>query len=463
LSLEDELYAQRVARIAEIETLGFSAYGQRFDFTHTLPQILEEYSAKTSEELEANKVTTRVAGRILTVRRMGKAGFAHLLQDGEKLQVYIRKDAVPENDYALYQILDAGDIIGVDGYLFRTRTGELSIHAEKLYFLSKILHTLPEKFHGLEDVETRYRQRYLDLIANPDSRKVFITRTKIIASLRQQLNSRGFLEVETPMLQPLYGGATARPFTTHHNTLDIDLYLRIAPELYLKRLVVGGLERVYEINRNFRNEGISTRHNPEFTMLEFYQAYTDYHGLMDLTEELLRQAALDATGSTVVEYQGAQIDFGKFHRVSMQEAVADPNLKGEDLMHAFENLEHTLIQPTFVYDYPVEISPLSKNKPDNPSLVERFELYIGGMEMANAFTELNDPREQRKRFEMQLAMRQKGDEEAHQMDDDYIRALSYGMPPTGGEGVGIDRLTMILTNSRSIRDVILFPLMRPLE
>ena len=463
LSLEDELYEQRVARIAEIETLGFSAYGQRFDFTATLPQILVEYSAKTSEELEANKVALRVAGRILTIRRMGKAGFAHLLQDGEKLQVYIRKDAVPEHDYALYQILDAGDIIGVDGYLFRTRTGELSIHAEKLYFLSKILHTLPEKFHGLEDVETRYRQRYLDLIANPDSRKVFITRTKIIASLRQQLNARGFLEVETPMLQPLYGGATARPFTTHHNTLDIDLYLRIAPELYLKRLVVGGLERVYEINRNFRNEGISTRHNPEFTMLEFYQAYTDYHGLMDLTEELLRQAALDATGSTVVEYQGEQIDFGKFHRVSMQDAVGDPSLKGEDLMHAFENLEHTLIQPTFVYDYPVEISPLSKNKPDNPALVERFELYIGGMEMANAFTELNDPREQRKRFEMQLAMHAKGDEEAHQMDEDYVRALSYGMPPTGGEGVGIDRLTMILTNSRSIRDVILFPLMRPLE
>jgi lysyl-tRNA synthetase class 2 len=351
----------------------------------------------------------------------------------------------------------------VDGYLFRTRTGELSIHAEKLYFLSKILHTLPEKFHGLEDVETRYRQRYLDLIANPDSRKVFVTRTKIIASLRQQLNARGFLEVETPMLQPLYGGATARPFTTHHNTLDIDLYLRIAPELYLKRLVVGGLERVYEINRNFRNEGISTRHNPEFTMLEFYQAYTDYHGLMDLTEELLRQAALDATGSTVVEYQGEQIDFGKFHRVSMQDAVGDPSLRGEDLMHAFENLEHTLIQPTFVYDYPVEISPLSKNKPDNPAMVERFELYIGGMEMANAFTELNDPREQRKRFEMQLAMHAKGDEEAHQMDEDYVRALSYGMPPTGGEGVGIDRLTMILTNSRSIRDVILFPLMRPLE
>jgi lysyl-tRNA synthetase class 2 len=464
LSLEDELYAQRIARIAEIESLGFSAYGQRFDFTHTIPRILAAYQENTNEELEANKVAVRVAGRILTIRRMGKAGFAHLLQDGEKMQVYIRKDAVPEKDYALYQVLDLGDILGVDGYLFRTRTGELSIHVEKLYFLAKILHTLPEKFHGLEDVETRYRQRYLDLIANPDSRKVFITRTRIIGSLRQQLNARGFLEVETPMLQPLYGGATARPFITHHNTLDIDLYLRIAPELYLKRLVVGGLERVYEINRNFRNEGISTRHNPEFTMLEFYQAYTDYHGLMDFTEELLRQAAVDSTGGTVVEYQGQQIDFGKFHRVSMLEAVGDPSLRGDDLVHAFENnVEHTLIQPTFVYDYPVEVSPLSKNKADNPALVERFELYIGGMELANAFTELNDPREQRRRFEMQLAMREKGDEEAHQMDEDYIRALSYGMPPAGGEGLGIDRLTMILTDSRSIRDVILFPLLRPLE
>jgi lysyl-tRNA synthetase class 2 len=468
LSLEDELYEQRVARIAEIESLGFSAYGARFDFTHSIPQILAAHSGKTGEELEAAKIAVRVAGRILTVRRMGKAGFANLQQDGGKIQVYIRKDAVSEKDYALYQVLDLGDILGVDGYLFRTRTGELSIHVEKLYFLAKILHTLPEKFHGLEDVETRYRQRYLDLIANPDSRQVFITRTKIIASLRHQLNAHGFLEVETPMLQPLYGGATARPFSTHHNTLDIDLYLRIAPELYLKRLLVGGMERVYEINRNFRNEGISTRHNPEFTMLEFYQAYTDYQGMMDLTTELLRQVAIDATGGTVVEYQGLQIDFGKVRRVSMADAVVeaggDPNLKGEDLMHVFENnVEHTLIQPTFVYDYPVEISPLSKNKPDNPALVERFELYVAGMELANAFTELNDPREQRRRFEMQLAKRETGDEEAHQMDDDYIRALSYGMPPAGGEGLGIDRLTMILTDSRSIRDVILFPLLRPIE
>jgi lysyl-tRNA synthetase class 2 len=461
MSLEDELYQQRISRIADIEALGFKPYGHRFDFTHTIPQILADYSAKTAEELEP-RVSVKVAGRILTIRRMGKAGFAHLLQNGERLQIYIRKDAVSEKDFALYEKLDLGDIIGVEGYLFRTRTGELSIHAERLFFLAKTLFSMPEKWHGLEDVEIRYRQRYLDLIANPEARKIFVTRAKIIASMRRQLEAHGFLEVETPMLQPLYGGAAARPFRTHHNTLDIDLYMRIAPELYLKRLVVGGLERVYEINRNFRNEGISTRHNPEFTMLEFYQAYTDYLGMMDLSEELLRQAAIDATGSAVVEYQGEKIDFGNFRRVSMRELVGDPNLKGQALMEAFErDVESTLIQPTIVFDYPVEVSPLSKNKPDDPDFVERFEIYVAGMEIGNAFTELNDPAEQRHRFDMQLSLREKGDEEAHQMDEDYVRALSYGMPPTGGEGIGIDRVTMILTNTRSIRDVILFPLLRP--
>ncbi|MBZ5609641.1 MAG: lysine--tRNA ligase [Acidobacteriia bacterium] len=463
MSLEDELYEQRVGRIAEIEALGFSAYGQRFDFTHTIPQVLTEYGDKSAEQL-GPRVGVRVAGRIATIRRMGKAGFAHLLQNGERLQVYVRKDAVGEKDFALYEGLDIGDIVGVEGYLFRTRTGELSVHVEHLYFLAKTLLSMPEKWHGLEDIETRYRQRYLDLIANPEVRRVFLTRAKIVASLRRQLEARGFLEVETPMLQPIYGGAAARPFVTHHNTLDIDLYLRIAPELYLKRLVVGGLERVYEINRNFRNEGISTQHNPEFTMLEFYQAYTDYHGLMDLSEELLRQTALDATGSEVVEYQGEKIDFGKIRRVSMREAVGNPSLKGHNLVEVFERqVESTLIQPTMVYDYPVEVSPLSKNKPEEPEFVERFEIYVAGMEIGNAFTELNDPREQRRRFEMQLALREKGDQEAHQMDEDYVRALSYGMPPTGGEGIGIDRLTMILTNSRSIRDVILFPLLRPVD
>lgn len=461
MSVEDDLYQQRIQRIGEIEALGFRPYGERFDFTHTIPQILAEYGDKPAEKLEP-RVTVRVAGRVMTIRRMGKAGFAHLMQNGEQLQIYVRKDAVSEKEYALYQLLDLGDLIGVEGYLFRTRTNELSIHVDHLYFLAKTLLSMPEKWHGLEDVETRYRQRYLDLLANPDVRKVFATRARIVASLRRQLEARGYLEVETPMLQPIYGGAAARPFITHHNTLDLDLYLRIAPELYLKRLVVGGLERVYEINRNFRNEGISTQHNPEFTMLEFYQAYTDYKGLMDLSSELLRQVAIDATGSAEVEYQGTKLDFSNIPRVSMREAVGDTNLKGEQLVEAFErDVESKLIQPTIVYDFPIEVSPLSKTKPDEPEFVERFEIFCAGMEIGNAFSELNDPREQRRRFEAQLAMRQQGDEEAHQMDEDYVRALSYGLPPTGGEGIGIDRLTMLLTNSRSIRDVILFPLLRP--
>jgi lysyl-tRNA synthetase class 2 len=485
LSLEDELLKQRLGRITELEALGYLPYGHRYDFTHTIPQILTEYGSKTAEEL-AEPVRVRIAGRVAAVRRMGKAGFAHLQQNGERLQIYVRKDSVPERDYQLYQGLDLGDIAGAEGYLFRTRTGELSVHVEHLEHLAKTLLSMPEKWHGLEDVETRYRQRYLDLIANPDVRKAFVTRARIIASLRRQLESRGFIEVETPMMQPLYGGATARPFVTHHNTLDIDLYLRIAPELYLKRLIVGGLERVYEINRNFRNEGLSTHHNPEFTMLEFYQAYTDYRGLMDISEELLRQAAIDANGTTVAEYEGNRLDFCRLERYSMRDAVVefwegdgrptpeqvrDPEwllhnsekaTAGEALTDIFERVvEAKLIRPTIIYDYPVETSPLSKNKPDEPAFVERFEIYAAGMELGNAYTELNDPQEQRRRFEMQLAMRARGDEEAHQMDEDYIRALAYGMPPTGGEGIGIDRLTMVLTGSRSIRDVILFPLLRP--
>ncbi|MGD0666525.1 MAG: lysine--tRNA ligase [Bryobacteraceae bacterium] len=485
MSLEDDLLKQRLARIRDIEALGYRAYGRRFDFTHTIPEILGAYGSKTAEELTP-EVRVRVAGRMMTVRHMGKAGFAHLQQNGERLQIYVKKDAVGERDFQLFKMLDIGDIIGVEGYLFRTRTGELSIHAEKLEFLSKTLLSMPEKWHGLEDVETRYRQRYLDLIANPEVRKVFVTRARIIASLRRQLEARDFIEVETPMMQPLYGGAAARPFVTHHNTLDIDLYLRIAPELYLKRLVVGGLERVYEINRNFRNEGLSTQHNPEFTMLEFYQAYTDYRGLMDFSEELLKQAALDAAGTTEVEFDGQRLDFSRLERYTMREAVvrfwegegrpaledvANPEwlqrhsgkpTAGEGLTDIFERrVEHQLIQPTIIYDYPVETSPLSKNKADDPAFVERFEIYTAGMEIGNAYTELNDPQEQRRRFEMQIAMRERGDEEAHQMDEDYVRALAYAMPPAGGEGIGIDRLTMILTGSRSIRDVILFPLLRP--
>jgi lysyl-tRNA synthetase class 2 len=485
LSLEDDLLKQRLARIREIEALGYHAYGRRFDFSHTIPEILAGYGAKTAEELTP-EVRVRVSGRLMTLRHMGKAGFAHLQQNGERLQIYVKKDAVGERDYQLFKLVDLGDTIGVKGYLFRTRTGELSIHAEKLEFLSKTLLSMPEKWHGLEDVETRYRQRYLDLIANPDVRKVFVTRARVISSLRRQLEAHNFIEVETPMMQPLYGGAAARPFVTHHNTLDIDLYLRIAPELYLKRLVVGGLDRVYEINRNFRNEGLSTHHNPEFTMLEFYQAYTDYRGLIEFSQELLAQTARDAVGTTEIEFEGHKLDFSRLERYTMREAivhfwegegrptmddVANPEwllrnsqkaTAGEALTDIFErHVEEKLIQPTVIYDYPVETSPLSKNKPDDPAFVERFEIYAAGMEIGNAYTELNDPQEQRRRFEMQLSMRERGDEEAHQMDEDYVRALSYGMPPTGGEGIGIDRLTMILTGCRSIRDVILFPLLRP--
>jgi lysyl-tRNA synthetase class 2 len=490
LSIEDDLFEQRLQRIHDIEALGFQAYGHKFDFTATIPGIVTQFGSKAAEELStADRVT--IAGRIHTIRRMGKAAFAHLVQNGERIQIYVKKDAVSERDYALFQLLDLGDIIGVEGYLFRTKTGELSIHVDKLDFLSKILLAMPEKWHGLDDVEIRYRQRYLDLIANSDVRKVFVTRAKVIGSLRRQLEARGFIEVETPMMQPLYGGAAARPFVTHHNTLDIDLYLRIAPELYLKRLVAGGLERVYEINRNFRNEGISTRHNPEFTMLEFYQAYTDYLGLMDFSEELLRQVAIDTTGGTEVEYDGQKLDFARLRRFTVREAVmefwkpelfrgaAGPTMDnvrdpewllqhsaqqtaGEALADIFERTaESNLVQPTIIYDYPVEISPLSKKKPNEPDLVERFEIYAAGMEIGNAYTELNDPQEQRRRFDMQLCMREHGNVEAHQMDEDFLRALCYGMPPTGGEGIGIDRVVMLMTNSKSIRDVILFPLLRP--
>jgi lysyl-tRNA synthetase class 2 len=479
LSLEDGLFEQRAARVREIEALGYRPFGKRFEFTHTIPDILSEFSAMTPEELaplalpEAPRV--RIAGRIQTVRRMGKAGFMHISQNGGRMQLYVKKDAVAERDYALFGLLDLGDIIGAEGYVFRTRTGELSVHVEKLEFLSKTLLAMPEKFHGLEDVETRYRQRYLDLISNPEVRDVFITRAKIISSIRRQLEARGYIEVETPMMQPVYGGAAAKPFVTHHNTLDLDLYLRIAPELYLKRLVVGGLERVYEINRNFRNEGISTRHNPEFTMVEFYQAYTDYKGMMDLTEDMLRQMAIDATGGTIVTYGEHELDFGNVRRLTMREAVIEfwegpgvPSMSelrtvpGAELARLFEtHAERKLIQPTIVYEFPIEVSPLANNSPEDPAMVDRFELFIAGMEIGNAYTELNNPIEQCRRFDGQLDMRKSGDDEAHQMDEDYLRAMAYGLPPTGGEGLGIDRLVMLLTNSQSIRDVILFPLLRP--
>ena len=486
MSLEHELLTQRFRRTRELEALGHLPYGARFDYSHAVPAIWSTFGEKTAEALDAEKIEVRVCGRIQSIRGKGKAGFMHLEHAGERLQVYIKVDLLGEADFQLYQMLDIGDTIGVDGILFRTRTGELSVQAAKLTFLSKTLLSMPEKFHGLEDVETRVRQRYLDLISNTDVRKTFVARAKVVSSIRRQLDARGFIEVETPMMQPIYGGAAARPFTTHHNTLDLDLFLRIAPELYLKRLIVGGMDRVYEINRNFRNEGVSIQHNPEFTMLEFYQAFTDYEGLMDLTVELLKQTAIDVTGGTVVEFQGAQLDFGNIRRFTMREAiiefwkdgekptmeqVSDPEwLKanahkhsaGECLVEIFERVcEKDLIQPTIIYEYPVEVSPLSKRNRKDPNFVDRFEIFCAGMEIGNAYTELNDPNEQRKRFEEQLAMKARGDDEAHQMDEDYVRALCYGMPPTGGEGIGIDRLTMLLTNSRSIRDVILFPLLRP--
>jgi len=413
--------------------------------------------------------------------------------------VYVRKDALPARDFEVFGLLDFGDHVGVAGHLFRTKTNELTIWAGRLEFLAKCHLPLPEKWHGLTDIETRYRQRYLDLIVNPDVRRVFEVRARTLGAIRRFLDDRGYLEVETPVMQPIAGGALARPFVTHHNALDMDLYLRIAPELYLKRLVVGGMERVYEIARNFRNEGISTQHNPEFTMLEFYQAYSDYQDLMALTEEMLQFVAERATGSATVAYGERTLSFaGPYRRLSLREAAAeaagarlgeavaaaelrDParaaalagrlGLEPEPgtgagtlALEIFEHLcEEQLGEPTFVYDFPTEVSPLSKQKPDDPDTVERFELYVAGFEIANAFSELNDPLEQRRRFERQLEQRGRGDLEAHAMDEDYVRALEYGLPPTAGEGVGIDRLVMVLTDSASIRDVILFPHMRRRE
>ncbi len=502
MSFEDSTYQLRQQKLREIEALGQQAYPYRYAATHTIPQILDRYNDKTAEQLESPRVPVKVAGRIVSLRLQGKAGFAHLQQGGQKLQIYVKLDFVGEKGFALYKLLDLGDYIGVSGYLFRTKTRELTVHVEEITFLAKDFLPLPEKWHGLQDVELRYRQRYVDLIMNQDVREVFIKRSKVVQSIRRFLDERGYIEVETPMMQPIAGGAVARPFTTHHNTLDIDLYLRIAPELYLKRLVVGGLDRVYEINRNFRNEGISTQHNPEFTMLEFYQAYADYHDMMQLTEEMLAQVARDVNGTTKTTFNGQEIDFTNWQRLSMREAIIkywpeaaapkpqmsdfathasvealvkrfnahhthmpyDPGEPaGKAIATLFETVaEEHLIQPTILYDFPVAISPLSKNKRDEPQdWVERFEVFAGGLEIGNAFSELNDPEEQRRRFEQQLAERARGHEEAHVMDEDYIRALSYGLPPTGGEGIGIDRVTMLLTGSRSIRDVILFPLLRP--
>jgi lysyl-tRNA synthetase class 2 len=501
LAFDDDIYELRRQKLKQIEALGQTAYRSKYEFTHTIPQILADYSDKAAEQLETPRVNVRVAGRIMAIRLMGKAGFCHLQQDGKRLQIYVKKDAVGDQGFELYKLLDLGDHIGVSGYLFRTRTGELTIHVEEITFLSKDLLPLPEKFHGLTDVELRYRQRYVDLVMNPEVREVFLKRSKLVQSLRRTMEAHGFVEVETPMMQPIAGGAVARPFVTHHNTLDMDLYLRIAPELYLKRLVVGGLDRVYEINRNFRNEGLGWRWNPEFTMLEFYQAYTDYQGVMDLTQELITQAAKEVTGGTKARWGEQEIDWANWKRLTMREAIIhywpdaagakpqmndfashdsvkklverfnqahahmayDPNEPaGKTIASLFEAVaEEHLTQPTIIYEFPTAVSPLSKQKPDEPEWTERWEIYAGKMEIANGFSELNDPEDQRRRFEAQLKERERGDIEAHQMDEDYIRALSYGMPPAGGVGVGVDRLCMLLTDSHTIRDVILFPLLRP--
>jgi lysyl-tRNA synthetase class 2 len=585
---EEDLYQLRRDKLAQIAAIvragnpeileAEARFPNSFAFTQTVPELRTIGDPKSTEELEAGRIEAAIAGRIMAIRVQGKAGFAQIQQGGQRLQIYVRKDDVGEDIFALYKLLDLGDHIGVRGYLMRTRTGELTLHAAAvdgkpaIVFLTKAMLALPDKYHGLEDVELRYRQRYVDLIMNSGTRveagsgaqpgetaglstaaakappsvemtnlgsgedaneqhdeaplnvrEVFVKRAAILRAIRRFFDERGYLEVETPMLHTVAGGAAARPFKTHHNALDVPLSLRIAPELYLKRLVVGGLDRVYEINRNFRNEGVSTRHNPEFTMLEFYQAYANYHDLMELTQELISSVAVDVNGSTVTRFNGVEIDLGKWTKLSMREAIikfwpkslrhriTENDLKDEESAQAFvqsveEELNHGLfpgvrmeidgvrvtdlisavtqlwssmglgkaianlfellaepylIQPTIIYDFPLAVSPLSKVKPDEPDWVERFEFYIGGFEVGNAFSELNDADDQRRRFLAQLEEKERGDDEAHEMDEDYVRALGYGLPPTAGEGIGIDRLTMLLTGSRSIRDVILFPLMRP--
>ncbi|MBQ5709286.1 MAG: lysine--tRNA ligase [Anaerotignum sp.] len=484
LSEQNRIRREKLAQMQEEGKDPFQIV--KYDVTHHSDEIKDNF-----EELEGKDVC--IAGRMMSKRIMGKASFCNIQDRNGNMQSYVSKNDIGEEAYAAFKKFDIGDIIGIKGFVFKTKTGETSVHAKEVVLLSKSLQVLPEKFHGLKDQELRYRQRYVDLIVNPESRDTFIKRSRIITEIRKFLDSKGFLEVETPVLQTIPGGASARPFITHHNTLDIDMYCRIALELPLKRLIVGGFERVYEIGRVFRNEGISVRHNPEFTLMELYQAYTDYNGMMDITEDMFRTVAQNVLGTTTVNYGGHEIRLGeKFARITMVDAVKqhtgidfdqvkdteeakaiakekgvefeDRHQKGDILNLFFEEfVEHNLIQPTFIIDYPVEISPLTKRKPDNPDFTERFELFIVGREYGNAYSELNDPIDQRSRFEYQEFLRENGDDEANMIDEDFLTALEYGMPPTGGLGVGIDRFVMLLTESVSIRDVILFPTMKPIN
>jgi lysyl-tRNA synthetase class 2 len=487
---EGDQIRQRKKKLDELREMGVDPYPARYrpaDSAADLHLLAGELSA---EEVESLGRKTRVAGRIMALRKFGKTVFTHIQDDSGRIQLYFRKDTLSEEDFALLKKLDIGDIVGAEGVLFRTRTNELTVAAESLVLLAKSLRPLPEKWHGLRDIEQRYRQRYLDLIANPEVKESFRTRARLIAGVREFFTSRDFLEVETPMMQSIPGGATARPFKTFYNALDMEVFLRVAPELYLKRLIIGGFERVFEINRNFRNEGLSREHNPEFTMLEFYQTWADYNSLMELTEELFLELARKVAGSERIVYQGQEIDFTPpWRRLPLVESlttvagipendVQDPEFiraKAKELgiplhlgygperlqVEIWERLvEPTLTDPTFVVDFPKAVSPLAKSRPDNPALVERFELFIAGKEVANAFSELNDPVDQRERFRLQAAERAAGDAEAQRMDEDFLRALEHGMPPTGGEGIGIDRLVMLFTDAANIRDVILFPQLR---
>lgn len=485
----NELIEQRIKKLAELRQSGIEPFGSSFYAEDHASELLNKFGSVEKEALEANPVSCSLAGRIISMRDFGKAAFAHIQDTTGKIQVYFKKDMLGEKQIIVKK-LDIGDIIGLKGKLFRTKTNELTVEVNDIVFLTKSLKPLPEKWHGLKDIEIRYRQRYVDLIVNPEVRQTFVKRSIVIKAIRDFLESKGFIEVETPMMHPIPGGATARPFKTHHNALGIDLYLRIAPELYLKRLLVGGYERVYELNRNFRNEGISTKHNPEFSMLEFYIAYRDYHFLMSFTEELITHVSKKTLGTLKIPYGDTIIDLTPpWPRISMLEALMQKGVPqeifddsekarawakankieieegaspGKILDEIFkERVEPELIQPTFIIDHPVELSPLAKKKPDNPALAERFELFITSREIANAFSELIDPIEQRQRLLTQVEAKAQGDEEAHWMDEDFVRALEYGMPPAAGEGIGIDRLVMLLTNSQSIRDVILFPQLKP--